>query len=403
MDQVALNISPISDVLADFKLGRPVVLVDGADRENEGDLIVATQYVNSAVVALMLREARGLICVALDSEIADRLNLPLQVNSNLSRFGTPFAVSVDHVSVAGRGVTAAGRAHTMLQMVSNDAQWQDFVCPGHVFPLIANSAGVIARRGQTEGSVDLARLAGLQHSAVICEILNQDGTLARAKALNAFAAKHGYKITTVDQILRFRIASEIVVKEVSCQRQETDYGDFDAYVFEDTVEAKEHLVLVKGGRNFSNQNPIVRVHSECLTGDVFGSQRCDCGEQLEFAMREINRCGSGILVYLRQEGRGIGLGNKLKAYELQDQGYDTVEANVILGFPADLRDYAVAAKILEAFKVSKVRLLTNNPRKLDAMQRFGIEVSERLPVCIPATEYSHRYLETKRSKLGHLL
>lgn len=401
--QAGLRVTPFMQVLDDFRAGRPVVLVDDADRENEGDLIVATQFITTEIMALMLREARGLVCVALDAEISNRLNLPLQVNNNSSRFGTPFTVSVDHASVLAKGVTASARVETMRRMLAADAKPEDFICPGHVFPLIANPAGVIARRGQTEGSVDLARLSGLHHSAVICEILNQDGTLARAEQLNGFAAKHGFSITTVDEILKYRIANEILLEEIAYAPKTTDYGDFDTYVFQDTVEAKEHLVLVRGGTSFADKIPVVRVHSECLTGDVFGSLRCDCGQQLEMAMRLIAECGCGILIYLRQEGRGIGLGNKLRAYELQDQGYDTVEANVKLGFPADLRDYAVAAKILERFDARRINLLTNNPRKLEALRLFGIDIAEHRAIRIPPTEFSRHYLETKKAKMGHLL
>lgn len=399
----ALQLSPFPEVIEAFRRGEMVILVDDEDRENEGDLAIATECVSPETVRFMMREARGLICVSITAAVARRLNLPQQAESNNSPFGTPFTVSVDLRQVAGEGVSASARARTMRALIDPATVADDLVTPGHVFPLVANPAGVIGRQGQTEGTHDLARIAGFQPSGVLCEILNADGTMARGRELNAFAQAHGLLIASIDQIARYRISEEILVREVARSRMNTDYGEFDAVVFEDDVDGKEHIALVKGSASdFSDKPPVVRIHSECLTGDIFGSERCDCGGQLAESMRRIAQDG-GVLLYLRQEGRGIGLGNKLRAYALQDQGHDTVEANVKLGFPVDSRDYAVAAKILASLEAPRIRLLTNNPQKIERLSQCGIQVVERLPVIMPANPHSRAYLETKKSKLGHLI
>lgn len=393
-------LSPFADVLRDYGSGKMVIIVDHVDRENEGDLCVATEHVTQETLQFMADHGRGLICVSVDTAVAQKLNLPFQVQNNNSPFNTPFTVTVDHKSVTHRGVLPQSRALTMRALLEENAEPEDFVSPGHVFPLIAHPAGVIGRQGQTEGSYDLARLAGCKPSGVICEILHPDGTMLRGEALFEFAKKHNLTVTSVSEIIRHRVRDEVLVREVAQSSLETDFGRFRTYVFQDDVDSKEHLALVYG--DIKKRIPLVRVHSECLTGDVFGSLRCDCGEQLEYAAKTIVKEGSGIILYLRQEGRGIGLTNKLKAYALQDSGLDTVEANESLGFAADERDFKVAGSILDALGVSKIRILTNNPDKVETLKQSGIEVVERVPLVVPATEHSKAYLETKRSKLGHI-
>lgn len=402
---MSFTIAPFDEVVKRFRAGEMVIIVDDADRENEGDITIATECITSEQVSFMMREARGLICVTIAPELAAKLNLPLQVINNNSPFNTPFAVSVDHRSVGALGVTAEARATTMRKLIEPGASMSDFVSPGHVFPLVANPAGVIGRQGQTEGSYDLARIAGLAPSGIICEILNPDGTMARGAHLQEFAQKHNLLITSIEEIMRYRVNEEILVRAVSKRDLETDYGTFTTHVFQDDVDGKEHLALVRGelARFDPVKGPLVRIHSECLTGDVFGSRRCDCGAQLDHAMRRIVAEGAGVVLYLRQEGRGIGLANKLRAYELQDRGRDTVDANLELGFAADSRDFAVAAKILGGFGLKKIRLLTNNPQKFKQLSTFGIDITERIPVVVPEDEYSKGYLETKRTRMGHWL
>ncbi len=398
-----IQCAPFDQVIASFRAGKMVVLVDDARRENEGDLVIATEKLTTEAVSFMMREARGLICVSISRERAQKLNLPLQVLSNNSPFNTPFTVSVDHRSVGNDGVTASSRVKTMRALVDPDARPEDFVSPGHVFPLIANPLGVIGRQGQTEGSFDLARFAGFSPSGVICEILGSDGNVVRGKALQEFADSHDILISSVEEIIRHRVREEILLREVARSPLHTDYGTFLTCVFQDDVDGKEHLALVKEPLVDSKEGAaLVRIHSECLTGDVFGSRRCDCGAQLAFSLAKIAEQG-GVLLYLQQEGRGIGLGNKLQAYALQDQGHDTVEANIKLGFPADMRDYAVAARMLHSLGVRRVRLLTNNPDKVAHLAKFAIEVSERIPVIVQPDEFSVGYLRTKKEKMGHLL
>lgn len=398
-----IQLSPMEDVIAAFKQGEMVVMVDDPDRENEGDLVIATECVTPQAISDMMHQARGLICVSIDSERAERLNIPLQVLNNNSLFQTPFTISIDHEAVAPSGVEAAARAHTMKRLIAADATAEEFSSPGHVFPLIAHSSGTLGRQGQTEGSYDLARLAGLEASGIICEILNEDGTMMRGQDLNRFAEKYGYPVTSVEAIVQYRVTNEILVRCVSESVQETHYGEFTVFVFHDEQARKEHLLLAYGDIRNADKPLLTRVHSECLTGDVFGSRRCDCGPQLDQAMQSIVEEGAGLLLYLRQEGRGIGLLNKLKAYALQDQGMDTVEANLHLGFPADSRDFAVAARMLGILSVDNVRLMTNNPEKVKALETFGISVDSRVSVRVAPDEHSEAYLKTKKDKLGHLL
>jgi 3,4-dihydroxy 2-butanone 4-phosphate synthase/GTP cyclohydrolase II len=393
------------ELLARFKRGEPLLVLDDENRENEGDVIIAAEAVTRETISFLMNEARGLICVSISQQIADRLKLPFQVDTNNSPFQTPFAVSVDAREVVPSGVTAEARSRTIGLMASPSVCPDDFITPGHVFPLIANDAGVLGRAGHTEGALDLARLAGLAHASVLCEVLNPDGSMARGEELRRFAAKHGMAVTSIAAIRDYRLQNEIAVRRLSMGAVSTDFGEFTAHLFADDAGHKEHLALVRG--DISNMPasyaPIVRIHSECLTGDVFGSRRCDCGSQLEGALRSIADEGSGVILYLRQEGRGIGLENKLKAYALQDQGRDTVEANLELGFRADERDFAVGAHMLRALGLHRIRLMTNNPLKTSAMERCGISVVERIPSLAAPDPCNAGYLITKREKLGHQL
>jgi 3,4-dihydroxy 2-butanone 4-phosphate synthase/GTP cyclohydrolase II len=398
-------VDPIEAVIAQFRVGAIVIIIDDADRENEGDLVIATESVTAESLAFMMNEGRGLICVSVSVEVAERLNLPLQVLNNNSPFQTPFAISIDHREVAARGVSAESRAITMRRLIDANAVAEDFVSPGHVFPLIANEAGVMGRQGQTEGAYDLARLAGLAPSGIVCEILSPDGTMTRGAELVAYARKHNLLITSVAEIRRYRALHEIAVRRISSRTVQTDFGDFFAVVYSDDVGGKEHLALVRGDLSGmpASYAPLVRLHSECLTGDVFGSRRCDCGAQLSGAMALVVKEGVGVILYLRQEGRGIGLENKVRAYELQDQGLDTVEANQRLGFQPDERDFAVGAHMLRDLGVEHIRLITNNPRKEKTLQQLGLEVVERVPMIVANDPLSEGYLRTKRDKLGHIL
>jgi 3,4-dihydroxy 2-butanone 4-phosphate synthase/GTP cyclohydrolase II len=393
------------DVLAEFRAGRPVVVVDDAERENEGDVIIATDVVTPEWIAFLMREARGLICVSISREVAERLQLSFQAVKNNSPYQTPFTVSIDAKEVGSLGVTATGRVATMKKLLDATAVPGDFVSSGHVFPLVAHDAGVIARAGHTEGSFDLARICGFSHSGVLCEILNPDGSMCRGAALQGFATKHGLRITSIGAIQEYRALNEISVRPLAVQDVETSYGVFKAHIFADDVEGKEHIALVRGDLKGmpSSYAPLVRVHSECLTGDVFGSRRCDCGLQLDGALKVIAEEGAGIILYLRQEGRGIGLENKIKAYQLQEQGLDTVEANLQLGFEADERNFAVAAHMLLSLGVQSIRLITNNPRKAKEIEAWGVTVAARVPTAVSDDPCSARYLQTKREKLGHLL
>ncbi len=394
----------VEAALERFRAGKMVILVDDEDRENEGDLCVAAEKVTPEAVNFMARHGRGLVCLALSEEKARQLRLPLMVDegANTSTFGTAFTVSIEAARGVTTGISARDRAHTVLTAVRDEARPEDLARPGHVFPLRARAGGVLVRAGQTEGSVDLARLAGLKAAAVICEVMNEDGTMSRLPELQKLSREFDMPIVSVADLIAYRLMKDALVRRAAEAPLPTGYGGFRAVAYENDVDRDQHVALVKG--KWREDEPVlVRVHSKCLTGDVFGSQRCDCGPQLHAALRKIELAGKGVLVYLDQEGRGIGLVNKLKAYNLQDQGLDTAEANLKLGFKPDLRDYGIGAQILRDLGVRKMRLLTNNPKKIVGLEGYGIEVVERVSIEMPATRRNRAYLVTKRDKLGHLL
>ena len=398
-----MAVSSIDEALLDIRKGKIVILVDDEDRENEGDLCMAAEKTTAQAINFMAKYGRGLICLSLQEEKADELQLPPMVSTNTSTFGTAFTVSIEAKRGVTTGISAADRAVTVLTAIAEGAKPEDLARPGHIFPLRAKSGGVLVRTGQTEGSVDLARLAGLKPAGVICEVMNDDGTMARMPDLEIFAKKHSLKIITIADLIRYRLQNETMVRRAAITTLPTVYGgDFTAIAYENDVDHQQHMALVKG--EIPSDKPVlVRVHSECLTGDVFGSQRCDCGEQLHTAMRLVAEEGAGVIVYMHQEGRGIGLINKMKAYALQDEGKDTVEANEALGFAPDLRDYGLGAQILRDLGVRKIRLMTNNPKKIVGLQGYGLEVVERIPIEIKPGQRNLAYLRTKKAKLGHLL
>jgi 3,4-dihydroxy 2-butanone 4-phosphate synthase/GTP cyclohydrolase II len=396
-------IQRIEAALEDIRQGKMVILVDDEDRENEGDLTMAAERVTPEAINFMAKYGRGLICLSLTEERLNELRLPMMVSENTSRFQTAFTVSIDARRGVATGISAADRATTILTAVDENTQPEDLVSPGHIFPLRARQGGVLVRTGQTEGSVDLARLAGLKPAGVICEVMKDDGTMARMPDLQSFAEEHGLKIVTIADLIKYRLNKESLVRRIATATIPTKYGGvFTAIAYENDVDPYHHIALVKGEIG-PEDTVLVRVHSQCLTGDVFGSKRCDCEEQLHTAMAMVEKEGKGVIVYMRQEGRGIGLVNKLRAYCLQDMGKDTVEANEALGFKADMRDYGIGAQILADLGLHKIRLMTNNPRKIIGLEGYGIEVIERVPIETKPHQDNIEYLKAKAKKMGHLL
>jgi 3,4-dihydroxy 2-butanone 4-phosphate synthase/GTP cyclohydrolase II len=397
-----MGLATIEEAIQEYRLGRFVIIVDDEDRENEGDLTLPAQFADADAINFMARYGRGLICVPMTGERLDELRIPMMVGRNDSRFGTGFTVSVEARSGVTTGISAADRARTVQALVDPSSRPDDLVMPGHTFPLRAREGGVLVRAGQTEASMDLCKLAGVYPAAALCEIMKADGSMARLPDLKRFASRHGLKIISVNQLISYRMSKDRLVQRVAETVLPTPYGQFRAIAYRSVIDPDEHIALVMG--DIQAKEPVlVRVHSQCLTGDVFHSLRCDCGEQMQQALRRISDEGRGVLLYMRQEGRGIGLHNKLRAYALQDTGLDTVEANQALGFPADRRDYGIGMQILVDLGVRELRLLTNNPSKRAGLEGYGLKVVERIPIIVEPNSYNMDYLETKRTKLGHLL
>jgi len=398
-----MKFNTIEEAIEDIKSGKMVILVDDEDRENEGDLTMAAEAVTPEAINFMAKYGRGLVCLSLTPERVEQLQLPMMTTDNTSSFGTAFTISIEAKKGVTTGISAADRATTIKAAINHKSGPEDLARPGHVFPLRAKPGGVLQRAGQTEGSVDLARLAGLTPAGVICEIMNDDGTMSRVPQLMEFAKAHKMKIVTIKDLIAYRVRKESLVRRVAVTKLPTSHGgEFTAILYANDIDRLNHMALVKGDIK-PDDEVMVRVHSECLTGDVFGSQRCDCGEQLHNAMAMIETEGKGVILYMRQEGRGIGLEGKLKAYELQDKGKDTVEANLALGFKADLRDYGVGAQILRDLGIRKIKLLTNNPKKIVGLEGYGLTVASRVPIEMHPHAKNIHYLKVKKSKLGHML
>lgn len=399
-----IKFNTIEQALEDIAEGKMVIVVDDKDRENEGDLVIAAEKITPQAVNFMISHAKGLVCVPMTAERLEELGLQPMVEENRESLHTAFTVSVDAHPKFGitTGISPSDRAKTIETLINPKSTKEDLASPGHVFPLRAKEGGVLRRAGHTEAAVDLAKLAGIYPAAVICEIINPDGSMARVPQLLNFAQWHHLKIITIADLIAYRLKREKLIRKISQVKLPTKYGDFTAYGYQDLLSGNHHLALVKGNV-FQQKNVLVRVHSQCLTGDVFGSYRCDCGEQLIKALERIEFCGQGVLLYLRQEGRGIGLADKLRSYELQEKGYDTVEANRLLGYPPDLRDYGIGAQILAELGLSTIRLITNNPKKVVGLEGYGLKITERVPLEIKPTKYNQKYLKTKANKLGHIL